>query len=72
MLFAGLAILLTCIGQFGLAVFSAEQLSEKVAMRKVLGASRMQIVNPLSKEYIGLMAISFLVAVPGTYFLVEW
>lgn len=72
MLFAGLAILLTCIGLFGLAAFSAEQRSKEVAMRKVLGASRMQIVNTLAKEYMVLMAISVLVAVPGTYFLVEW
>ncbi|RUO26586.1 ABC transporter permease [Aliidiomarina minuta] len=72
MLFAGLAILLTCIGLFGLAAFSAEQRSKEVAMRKVLGASRMRIVNTLAKEYMVLMAISVLVAVPGTYFLVEW
>lgn len=72
MLFAGLAILLTCIGLFGLAAFSAEQRSKEVAMRKVLGATRMQIVNTLAKEYMVLMAISVLVAVPSTYFLVEW
>ncbi|MCL5049948.1 MAG: ABC transporter permease [Firmicutes bacterium] len=72
MLFAGLAILLTCIGLFGLAAFSAEQRSKEVAMRKVLGANRLQIVNTLAREYMVLMAISVLIAVPGTYFLVEW
>lgn len=72
MLFAGLAILLTCVGLFGLAAFSAEQRSKEVAMRKVLGAKRMQIVNTLAKEYMVLMGISVLVALPGTYFLVEW
>lgn len=41
-------------------------------MRKVLGASRMQIVNTLAREYMVLMAISVLIAVPGTYFVVEW
>lgn len=71
-LFAGLAILLTCIGLFGLAAFSAGQRSKEVAMRKFLGASRMQIVNTLAKEYMVLMAISVLIAVPGTYFVVEW
>ncbi|MCL5051254.1 MAG: ABC transporter permease [Firmicutes bacterium] len=72
MLFAGLAILLTCIGLFGLAAFSAEQRSKEVAMRKVLGANRLQIVNTLAREYMVLMVISVIVAVPGTYFLVEW
>lgn len=70
-LFAGLAILLTCVGLFGLAAFSAEQRAREVAMRKVLGATRLQIVNTLASEYMILMAISVFIAVPTTYFLVE-
>ena len=55
--------MLTCIRLFGLTAFRAEQPSKEVAMRKVLGPSRMQIVNPLAKEYMVLIAISVLVAV---------
>lgn len=72
MLFAGLAILLTCVGLFGLAAFSADQRAKEVAMRKVLGATRLQIVNTLAKEYLMLMTASVFIAIPTTYFLVEW
>lgn len=72
MLFAGLAILLTCVGLFGLAAFNADQRAKEVAMRKVLDATRLQIVNTLAREYMALMTISVLIAVPTTYLLVEW
>lgn len=72
MLFAGLAILLTCVGLFGLAAFSADQRAKEVAIRKVLGAKRLQIVTTLAKEYMILMGVSVLIAVPSTYFFVEW
>lgn len=41
-------------------------------MRKVLGATRLQIVNTLAKEYLMLMTASVFIAIPTTYFLVEW
>ena len=66
-IFAGLAIALTCVGLFGLAAFSAEQRSREVAMRKVLGANRWQLVNLLASEYLKLMALSTLLALPATY-----
>lgn len=66
-IFAGLAIALTCVGLFGLAAFSAEQRSREVAMRKVLGANRWQLVNLLASEYLKLMALSTLLAIPATY-----
>lgn len=67
-IFAGLAITLTCVGLFGLAAFSAEQRSREVAMRKVLGAGQFNLVNLLANEYLKLMAISTVLAVPATYF----
>lgn len=66
-LFAALAIALTCVGLFGLAAFSAEQRSREVAMRKVLGAGRFNLVNLLASEYIKLMAISAVLAIPATF-----
>ncbi|OEY70884.1 hypothetical protein BI198_01355 [Rheinheimera salexigens] len=70
-IFAALAIALTCIGLFGLAAFSAEQRSREVAMRKVLGASRFSLVNLLANEYIKLMAISAILAIPTTFWILE-
>ncbi|MBU1620601.1 MAG: ABC transporter permease [Gammaproteobacteria bacterium] len=66
-IFAALAIALTCVGLFGLAAFSAEQRSREVAMRKVLGAGRFNLVNLLASEYIKLMSISALLAIPATF-----
>lgn len=66
-IFAALAIALTCVGLFGLAAFSAEQRSREVAMRKVLGAGRFNLVNLLASEYLKLMAISAVLAIPATF-----
>ncbi|WP_240225031.1 ABC transporter permease [Rheinheimera hassiensis] len=70
-IFAALAIALTCIGLFGLAAFSAEQRSREVAMRKVLGAGRFNLVNLLASEYIKLMAVSGVLAVPATFWALD-
>lgn len=70
-IFAALAIALTCIGLFGLAAFSAEQRSREVAMRKVLGAGRFNLVNLLASEYIRLMAISAVLAIPATFWALD-
>ncbi|MEH8017222.1 ABC transporter permease [Rheinheimera muenzenbergensis] len=70
-IFAGLAIALTCVGLFGLAAFSAEQRSREVAMRKVLGAGRFSLVNLLASEYLRLMAISAVLAIPVTFWALD-
>lgn len=70
-IFAALAIALTCVGLFGLAAFSAEQRSREVAMRKVLGAGRFNLVNLLASEYIKLMAISAVLAIPATFWALD-
>lgn len=70
-IFAALAIALTCVGLFGLAAFSAEQRSREVAMRKVLGAGRFNLVNLLASEYIKLMAVSAVLAIPATFWALD-
>lgn len=70
-IFAALAIALTCVGLFGLAAFSAEQRSREVAMRKVLGAGRFNLVNLLASEYIKLMTISAVLAIPATFWALD-
>ncbi|MCQ8879749.1 ABC transporter permease [Pseudoalteromonas shioyasakiensis] len=72
-IFSGLAIALTCVGIFGLASFSALRRQKEVAVRKVLGASRISIMNLLAKEFLILVLVSVAIAYPLTYWLVgDW
>ena len=62
--FAVLAILIACLGLFGLATYMAEQRTKEIGIRKVLGASVSNMVAMLSKDFLKLVAISFVLAVP--------
>ena len=62
--FTGMAILISCLGLFGLAAFSAEQRSREIGIRKVLGASIPGIAQLLSKDFLKLVLIAFLIATP--------
>ena len=59
-----MAILISCLGLFGLVAFSAEQRKKEIGVRKVLGASVPGIVQLLSKDFLRLVAISILIATP--------
>ncbi len=62
--FTLMAILISCLGLFGLAAFSAEQRKKEIGVRKVLGASVAGLVQLLSKEFLKLVGISILIATP--------
>ena len=62
--FTLMAILISCLGLFGLAAFSAEQRQKEIGIRKVLGASVAGVVGLLSKEFVLLVGIAFLLATP--------
>jgi putative ABC transport system permease protein len=62
--FTGLAILICCLGLFGLAMFTAQQRIKEIGIRKVLGASVTGIAAMLSKDFIKLVFISILIASP--------
>jgi putative ABC transport system permease protein len=64
LIFSVLAIFIACLGLFGLATFIAEQRTKEIGIRKVLGASVKGIVQMLSKDFIKLVAIAFVFAVP--------
>jgi putative ABC transport system permease protein len=63
-LFSTLAILIACLGLFGLAAYAAEQRTSEIGIRKILGASVPNIVGLLSKDFGRLIAIAILIATP--------
>ncbi|OOG76362.1 ABC transporter permease [Algoriphagus sp. A40] len=71
--FSALAILISCLGLFGLAAFIAEQRSKEISVRKVLGASVRGLVLLLSGEFTKLVLIAMLIGVPiAWYAMSEW
>ena len=72
-LFAGLTILISCLGLFGLASFVAVQRTKEIGVRKVLGASVLNLWQLLSKDFIVLILISICISVPvAWYFMHQW
>jgi putative ABC transport system permease protein len=71
--FSALAILITCIGLYGLASFMAQQRTREIGIRKAMGSSSAQILKLLLMVFARLLLIASVVAVPLTYFLsVRW
>ncbi|MDR3694326.1 ABC transporter permease [Mucilaginibacter sp.] len=71
--FTLIAILISCLGLFGLAAFSAEQRKKEIGIRKVLGSSIGGIVGLLSKDFLILVGISFIIATPiAWYAMSHW
>jgi putative ABC transport system permease protein len=63
-LFASLAIVITCLGLFGLAAFTAEQRAKEVGIRKVMGASVGNLVLLISKDFSRLVILAFVISAP--------
>ena len=63
-LFAGLTIFISCLGLFGLATYTAENRIKEIGVRKVLGASVAGITALLSKDFLKLVLVSFVIAAP--------
>jgi len=71
--FAALAIIISCLGLFGLAAYTAERRTKEIGVRKVLGASVTGIAALLSKDFLRLVAISCLVAFPVSWWAMnDW
>jgi len=72
-IFAGIAILLACLGLFGLSAYAAQQRIKEIGVRKVLGASSATIVALLSRDFLKLVMVAFLLAAPiAWYFMNKW
>ncbi|WP_422082904.1 FtsX-like permease family protein [Ulvibacterium sp.] len=69
--FAGLAILISCLGLFGLAAFTAERRRKEIGIRKVLGQTATQVMVMLSGEFAKLVIIAILIALPIAYLSAE-
>src|SRR5690606_17041956 len=71
--FGGLAVLISCLGLFGLATFTAERRTKEIGIRKTLGASAAGIVMLLSGEFVQLVGIAIVIAFPiSFYFTQNW
>jgi len=71
--FAGIAILISCLGLFGLVTFTAETKFKEIGIRKTLGASISNIILLISKDFLQLVGISFLIAFPlGWWMMNKW
>lgn len=71
MLFAGLAIFVACLGLYALAAFTAEQRTKEIGIRKVMGASVSHVVGMLSRDFMVLVAIAFVIGIPAGYYMMD-
>jgi len=70
-IFATLAIFISCLGLFGLAAYVAEQRTKEIGVRKVLGASVFSLWQLMSKDFVALVFVSLLVAIPAAYYFMH-
>lgn len=70
-IFAGLTIFVACLGLFGLATFTAEQRTKEIGIRKILGATVIGILSLLSKDFLKLVFIAFIIATPVAWLIMN-
>jgi putative ABC transport system permease protein len=70
-IFTMLAIFISCLGLFGLVSYVAEQKKKEIGIRKVLGASISSVVKLLTKDFVILVFIAFIIASPIAYFFMQ-
>lgn len=69
--FATLAIIIACLGLFGLVSFSAAQKNKEISIRKVLGATASNIVMLITRDYTPLILIAIVMGLPTAYWMME-
>jgi putative ABC transport system permease protein len=68
---AGMAIFIACLGLFGLVAFTAQQRTKEIGVRKVLGATIGSIVGLLSKDFLKLVGVGYVIAIPLTWYVMS-
>jgi putative ABC transport system permease protein len=71
-IFAFISIFIACLGLFGLAAFTARRRTKEIGIRKVMGATVTNVVALLSKDFLKLVALGFVVAVPIAWYAMDW
>jgi ABC-type antimicrobial peptide transport system permease subunit len=70
-MFAGIAVLISCMGLFGLSVFTAEERKKEISIRKILGASVLNVTTLLSRDFLQLVVAGILLATPVSWYLMH-
>ncbi|WP_282112912.1 ABC transporter permease [Maribacter stanieri] len=71
--FSVLAILISCLGLFGLVLFTAEQKTKEIGIRKVLGASVFTITSLITRDFLKLILVGVVIGTPiSSYFMIKW
>ncbi|MEX2593448.1 MAG: FtsX-like permease family protein [Anditalea sp.] len=70
-IFSGLAIFIACLGLFGLSVYNVSQRTKEIGIRKVLGASVSNIVALLSKDFMKMVLMASILALPLAYWVIQ-
>jgi len=68
---AGLTVLISCLGLLGLVIFATTQRVKEIGVRKVLGATVSQLVTLLSKDYLKLVVVAFVIAAPLAWWAMD-
>lgn len=71
LVFAGLAIFVACLGLYALAAFTTEQRTKEIGIRKVLGASVTNVISLLSRDFMTLVLIAFVIGIPAGYYMMD-
>ena len=66
-----LAVLISCLGLFGLAAFSAERRIKEIGLRKINGASSLSVISLLSSDFIKIILVSISIALPISYLITK-
>jgi putative ABC transport system permease protein len=70
-LLAGLAVVIACLGLFGLATYTVQRRRKEIGIRKALGATAAQVVGLLSKQFLTLVGVGAVLALPGAYWAMD-
>ncbi|MDN4165050.1 ABC transporter permease [Cytophagales bacterium LB-30] len=71
-LFMVIAVAISCLGLYGLSMFMAERKTKEIGIRKVLGASVLSIVGNMSREFVVLVLLAFVISIPLTYWAIQY